>query len=477
MHQEDMPDVLVVDLDGTLLRSDMLYECFWSTLGQDWRDGAAAVSALMKGKASLKRQLATSAKIDATTLPYNDEVIALVTDWRENGGRTALVSATDQSVLDPIAAHLDLFDEVHGSDGQINLKGEAKARFLSEHFGDGGYAYVGDALADIPVWKAADKIFTVDAPHSLRESVNALGPEAQHLGAENRAFAPYLKALRPHQWLKNILVFLPMLVAHQFSGITLLQSLLAFVSFSLIASSVYVVNDLLDLSVDRSHPRKCRRPFAAGSIPIAHGTWMAGGLIALGTLIASLLGWSFLIIIAVYFITTTAYSLVLKRRVVVDICTLAALYTLRIVAGGAATGIELSVWLLAFAIFFFLSLAAVKRQAELVDTIERGKIDVSGRGYQVSDLPVISMMAISAGYVGVLVMALYVNSPDIAGLYSMPSALWGICFILLYWISRTVMIASRGQMHDDPVVFAVRDKISRVCFVIILCLAIAGTIA
>lgn len=476
MDQEVSRAVLAVDLDGTLLRSDMLFESFWSAIGRDWKCAPGVVKSLSSGRAALKRHLMEAAEVDVTTLPYDEEVIARVRAWREDGGKTALVTATDQEIANAIAEHLGIFDEVHGSDGTTNLKGEEKARFLTERFGEASYIYMGDSQPDLEVWKTAQKAITVNAPESVRDAASALEIEVEHMGQARRTARPYIKALRPHQWMKNVLVFLPMLAAHQILGGNCLLSLLAFIAFSLVASSVYVVNDLLDLAADRAHPRKRTRPFAAGDIPIAHGTWMAGGLLGAGILISAFLGGPFLMIMAVYFATTTAYSLVLKRRAVVDICTLAALYTLRIVAGGVATGISLSVWLLAFSVFFFLALAAVKRQAELVDNVKRGKLDVSGRGYSADDLPVISMMAISSGYVSVLVMALYVNSINVVELYSAPAFLWGICFVLLYWISRTVMIAHRGQMHDDPVVFAARDRISLTCFAIILCFALAGTI-
>lgn len=469
--------VLVADLDGTLLCSDMLFESFWSALSQDWRSPLRMLPALMAGRAALKRHLATASSIDVTALPYDPKVIAYVQAWRDTGGRTALVTASDHDLARAIAAHLGLFDEVHGSNGTQNLKGDRKGQFLEGRFGNKGFAYMGDAKADLPVWKRAAKAITVNAPATLRREAERVCESAEHLSTESKSAAAYLKALRPHQWLKNGLVFLPMMAAHELDGATLLLSILAFICFGLVASSVYVLNDLLDLAADRAHPRKRLRPFASGSIPIAHGTWMAGGLLVLGALLALNIGTSFLIVMGAYYLLTMAYSLVLKRRMVIDICVLAGLYTMRIIAGGAATGIPLSVWLLAFSVFFFLSLAAVKRQAELIDSAARGNLKASGRGYHVDDLPIISMIAISAGYVAVLVMALYVNSPNVVALYNHPEALWGICAVLLYWITRTVMIAHRGNMHDDPVVYAAKDRVSQICLVIILAFALAGALA
>lgn len=474
---ESTSALLVVDLDGTLLRSDMLHESFWSAFGRDWRTPFLAAKALTGGRAALKRHLAAAAVVDVSTLPYDRQVVAFIEEWRASGGRTALVTASDQEFAHAVADQLRIFDEVHGSDGRRNLKGERKAQFLEERFGPGHFAYMGDAAADLPVWRRAARAITVNAPAALRRKVERACESFEHLETEAGSVTPYIKALRPHQWLKNVLAFLPMLAAHQLDGQTFLLSFLAFVCFSLVASSVYVLNDLLDLAADRAHPRKRNRPFASGSIPIAHGAWMAAGLILLGAVLAIGIGWDFLLVMAGYYLLTTAYSLRLKRRIVIDICVLAGLYTARIVAGGVATGIPLSVWLLAFSVFFFLSLAAVKRQAELIDSTERGNLKASGRGYHVDDLPIISMIAIGAGYVSVLVMTLYVNSPAVVELYAHPEALWGVCAVLLYWITRAVMVAHRGNMHDDPVVYAAKDRISQMCLLIILGFVLAGTIA
>lgn len=468
--------MLIVDLDGTLLKSDMLHESFWSALGRNWRSPFLAAIALRQGKAALKDYLGSEANIDVSTLPYDDEVLAYIRAYRKNGGRVALVTACNQILADNIAKHLQIFDEVHGSDSARNLKGANKAAFLVERFGNEAFCYIGDARADLPVWQASQKIITVNAPPSLRQKAEALGKPIEHLATTSKSVRPYIKALRPHQWLKNILIFLPMLAAHQLDTATFLSSILAFLAFSLVASSVYIMNDLLDLNADRAHPRKRLRPFASGTVPIAHGSIMVLALLFGGTLIAAFLGWAFLLTLGVYYALTTAYSLTLKRRIIVDICVLAGLYTIRIIAGGFATGVELSVWLLAFSIFFFFSLAAVKRQAELVDMAKRGTLTAQGRGYHVEDLPIISMVGLAAGYISVLVMALYVNSPAVQKIYAFPHALWGICWVLLYWLTRMVLITHRGAMHDDPVVFAAKDRVSQICLVVMLGFATMGAL-
>ncbi len=471
-----MQPVLVVDLDGTLIRTDMLHETFWSAFAKDWTTPLRALAALGRGRAALKQVLADRAAVDVATLPYDEGVLARLRDWRAQGGRTALVSAADERLVAAVAAHLGLFNHAVGTTAGHNLKGEAKAARLVELFGTDGFHYMGDAEVDLPVWRAAGAAITVNAPPDLQHRVTQAVPGAEHLRTFTRSGRDYLRALRPHQWLKNLLVFVPMLAAHDLTPFTALYALTAFVAFSLIASSVYVLNDLLDLGADRAHPRKCRRPFASGAVPVAHGTAMAALLIGAGIVLAAPLGMGFVIVMAGYFGMTLAYSLYLKRRLVVDICALSTLYTFRILAGGAATALPISVWLLAFSVFFFFALAAVKRQAELVDSAAAGGLGAHGRGYRVEDLPLVSMMAIAAGYVSVLVMALYASSDEVTRLYSAPHMLWGICLVLLYWLSRMVMLTHRGRMHDDPVVFAVMDPVSRSCVIMVLALGIAGSL-
>ena len=469
-------ELLVVDLDGTLIQSDMLHESFWSAFSKNWLHLFFAMLALGRGKAALKEYLCSKSDIDYRTLPYHLGVIAFIKQHRKQGGRTALVTATHQVFARHIAEHLGLFDEVYGSDGGKNLKGPAKATFLLEKFGAGNFIYMGDAAADLPVWQVSNKILTVDATPFVRQQVERLGKPIEHLGKSVNSPQPYIKALRPHQWLKNLLIFLPMLSAHQFDSATAINGVLAFIAFSFVASSVYVLNDLLDLNADRAHPRKRFRSFASGTVPISHGSLLALALLGIGLLVATILGWIFLLTLVAYYMLTSAYSLSLKRIIIVDIGILAGLYTMRIFAGGVAMYIQLSVWLLAFSIFFFFSLAAVKRQAELVDMKERGRSMAKGRGYHVEDLPIISTVGLAAGYVSVLVMALYVNSPSVLETYAYPPALWGICCVLLYWLTRMVLITHRGLMHDDPIVFATKDMASQISLIIMLGLATVGAL-
>lgn len=453
--------VLVVDLDGTLLRSDMLHESFWSALARHASALPRAISALFKGRAALKAELAESAPLDPATLPYDDRVLARIEAWRAAGGRTALATATDQRLADRIAAHLGVFDEVHGSDPSRNLKGATKAALLTERFGERGYVYVGDSRADLPVWRAASAAVTVGAPGSVRAALEADGPPCLHLPRHDGGAArAVLRACRPHQWLKNLLVSVPFL-ADPAHGVAVLHLVLAaFVALSLTASAGYVLNDLLDLGDDRAHPRKRLRPFASGALSAATGSVLVPALLLAGFGTAALASPLLLGVVALYFVATMLYSIKLKRHSIVDIVMLAFLYTIRIIAGGIAIGATLSVWLLAFSMFLFFSLAAVKRLAELSDAETVGRA-VSRRDYRAEDRSVLSQMAVAAGYLGVLVLALYVDQPDVQERFGAPWLLWGVCPLLLFWISRMVLIAGRGDMHDDPLVWTLQNKTSR----------------
>lgn len=453
----------------------MLYECFWDLLSRDWRNVIYSIREFAKGSACMKRYIARVAVIDPSTLPYDTQIISYIKAWREKGGRTILVTASDQVVANIISDYLGIFDIAHGSNGLINFNGENRGIFLEESFGHKGFVYMANARTDLPVWKRAAKAISVNASKSLCREIETQLECFEHLTTVKKSAKYYLKALRPHQWLKNTLIFLPLLAAHKFNTHALHVSLLAFISFCLVASSVYIVNDLLDLYADRLHPRKKKRPFAAGKIMLSSGTHIGIILIFLGMYTAIIVGWKFFLLMFCYYILTTSYSLYIKRQIVIDIFMLAGLYTLRIVAGGVATETPLSVWMLAFSMFFFFSLAAVKRQAELVDNARRGKLKATGRGYHIDDLPVILMIAIGSGYISVLVLALYLNSPAVIALYTYPQALWVVCTVLLYWITRAIMIAHRGQMHHDPIIYAAKDRVSQLCFLIALTFVLIGS--
>jgi 4-hydroxybenzoate polyprenyltransferase len=359
-----------------------------------------------------------------------------------------------------IAARLELFDEILASDGQRNLKGPTKAAALVERYGTRGFDYVGDSRADLPVWREAREAVVIGSDRLARAAAE-VAKVTRRFTVPPRAVA-LLQALRPHQWSKNILLFLPLIAAHQLDdGASLLAASLAFVVFGLTASSVYLLNDLLDLPADRAHPRKRERPFAAGTLSLSSGVLLSP-LLLLTAVVLSLvfLPPLFTLILGGYYLLTTAYSFGLKRKPVVDVLVLAALYTARVIAGAAAVAIVPSFWLLAFSMFMFLSLALAKRYTELDGLRERGELTAAGRGWHVDDLPLVQSLGTGAGLACVLVLALYIDSEPAKRLYATPQALWLVCPLLLYWISRLWFKTHRGKMHDDPVVFALRDRVS-----------------
>ena len=464
---------LVVDLDGTLCRTDTLHEGLLALATTRPLALLQVPKWASEGRAGLKERLADQGVVAPDELPFNDAVIEMLKAARAEGRRTALVSAADHRQVTAVAEALGLFDEAYGTAEGQNLKGAAKAAFLNQHFGAGKFDYIGDSRADLPVWQAARRAITVRAGAGLREAAKAANPNVSHIDPPESRTHDMLRALRPHQWSKNLLMFLPAFAAHDFTS--LFSVLLGFIAFCLTASAVYVINDLLDLAADRAHPRKQKRPFAAGDLSAATGVAMSGGLLLVALILGLLTGNAFFIaILALYLAVTFAYSFWLKRRLIVDVITLAGLYTVRIIAGAVAAGVVLSPWLLGFSMFLFLSLAAVKRQAELTDQMKSGR-ESAGRAYQVDDLPVLRGVALSASQGAVLVMALYISSNDVQMLYSEPAILWLICPILLYWSMRMVMKAHRGAMPDDPIVFAATDRVSLI--LIIACATLVGMAA
>ncbi len=467
--------ILIVDMDQTLLRTDMLFECLCSAIGRDWRNLFFALFAWRGGRAHLKRYLAGATNIDFARMPYNSQVIHFIENWRKAGGRTALVSGSDVALAQAAADHVGLFDEVHGSDGRSNLKGENKAQFLQDQFGADGFAYMGDAWADIEVWKRADRAITVNAGPALRRRAEQVCDATCHLESERPGISAYAKVLRPYQWVKNTLVFLPILSSHQFDQTHLLLALLGFFCFCLVASGSYALNDLLDIEADRVHQHKRHRAFASGSIPLSHGLSMSFGLIASGIGWAAVISFEFFFFLSLYLMLATAYSLILKRKAIVDIFALSLLYGIRILAGSAVTDITISHWLLAFSGFLFLSLAAIKRQVELLGNSRLGASTSPGRGYNVGDLPIVSMIAVATGYASILVLMLYTGSSSVTLLYSHPQALWGACAVLFFWITNTVFAAHRGEMHHDPIIYAFADRTSQVCLVTFVLFVIAAS--
>ena len=467
---------LCIDCDGTLIRTDLLHESVLLLVKASPLSLLKLPFWLMKGKAHLKQQIAQRVSLNAQSLPYEPEVLELIKHARTQGRNVVLATASPRGQAEAIATHLALFDRVEATDANTNLAGHNKAAHLEKLFGRGGFDYAGNSRADLPVWAASAGAIVVSSSQSLRKAAAASVAVLQVVKPLPQSLKVYAKAIRVHQWLKNLLVFVPVLAAHQISPGPIKAALLAFVSFSLCASAVYVINDLLDLSSDRLHARKRNRPFASGALPISQGLVMAPALLLTSALIATQLPLAFAATLLAYFVVTCLYSFWLKNQVIVDVLMLASLYTSRIIAGSAATLIVPSFWLLAFSMFMFLSLAIVKRYSEMLVAIQQNKTKAAGRGYLVSDMPVLVSLGASAGYMAILILALYVNSPDLNGLYPRRWALWLALPPLLYWISRVWMKTHRGEMHDDPVVFAATDKQSWILAVLIGCALLAATI-
>ncbi|MHA6846592.1 UbiA family prenyltransferase [Ralstonia syzygii] len=454
---------LVIDLDGTLIRSDILIESGFAYLkSAPHRFYEPLLWLARGGKSALKARLADATDLDVTVLPYDAAVLEWLSAERASGRTLVLATASHERYAQAISAHLGLFDKTFATNDSINLSARNKRDRLVAEYGEKGFDYVGNSHDDVVVWQSAERAYVVNPDGGVERAARRLGNVERVIDSRPSPLKAWCKSLRMHQWLKNLLIFVPLLAGHLLgSPEQVLEALLAFLAFGLCASSVYLLNDLLDLEDDRHHPVKRKRPFASGALPLLWGGGMFPILLVTAFLVAWLfLPWRFAAVLLGYYALTLAYSAFLKRRVMIDVVVLAALYTIRIIAGAAAVGAHLTFWLLAFSMFLFLSLALVKRYAELHATRARGLLKTRGRGYEASDLPMISSLGSAAGYLAVLVLALYIQDAKTASLYRHPQAIWLACPLMLYWVSRTWIITHRGQMHDDPVVFAIRDRVS-----------------
>nr|WP_272874847.1 UbiA family prenyltransferase [Roseomonas marmotae] len=465
---------LCVDLDGTLTPSDTLVEGLLALLASrhlPW----ALHGLLTGGRALLKQRVAEATLMDATLLPYNTSLLTYLQEEKRRGRQLVLVTAADISVARGVAEHhAGLFDEVMASDGRRNLKGEAKAQALVERFGAGNFAYIGNDATDVAIWRVAQAGILVNA--SRRTA--AAARRATRVEAEFKRDMPVplalLRAMRPHQWAKNLLVIVPVFTAHAaLDPASWMAALLAFVAFCATASGIYLFNDLTDLAADRRHPRKRMRPFASGAVPLTTGFLTGAALLAIGLLLAAAAG--ALLVLLLYAVLSVAYSMKLKELPLVDVFVLAALYTLRIVAGGEATGHIISLWLICFSSFLFLSLALVKRVEELQSAAERGKGALSRRGYTPADLPILRGFGCASAFSASLVLALFVQAEAMqAQRYASPALLWALVPLMLFWQCRLWLSAARGYMHDDPIIYAARDWVS---WLVALCVFLVLTAA
>lgn len=463
---------LVVDLDGTLTPVDTLVESFIRLVRSNPLLAFFVLGWLLRGRAYMKQRIAQEANLDVSLLPLNEPLVAYIKQQRQLGRTIILATAADRSIAEKMAKRIGVFDSVHASDGQLNLKGRAKLNEIRSRVGH-DFVYAGDSKADLPIWLAAKAAILVGAKPQLAQQVRKAVPVENEFEIPRPGVAAWMKALRAHQWLKNLLIFLPLLTSFSFtSSSSVIAAALGFLAFGLAASATYIGNDLWDLDADRSHPRKNRRAFASGAISPIHGVTVAFVLLVTALCIGYWVQPAFLGVLLVYLIATTAYSWTLKRRVLVDVITLALLYTLRVLAGAVAIQVAVTPWLLAFCTFFFLSLALVKRCSELMSAQQGGRSSASGRGYLVSDLTVLWPLGIGSGLCAVVVFGLFVTDAIATRRYANHYLLWSVGVGLIYWIARLWIKTGRGEMHDDPIVFTVKDGVTRQALVAIVCLTV-----
>jgi 4-hydroxybenzoate polyprenyltransferase/phosphoserine phosphatase len=480
---------LCVDLDGTLVKSDTLHDSALAVARHHPRALVNIPGWLVQGKAALKRHLANLIQLDVVHLPYNRELLQYLEQQRASGRPLYLATAADADTANRIAAHLGLFTGVLASDGQLNLAGENKLAAFQSRFGD-NFSYIGNALPDLPLLQHCQEPMVANPTPSLRAALRkARITPIRTFDERASPFKAWLKAIRLHQWAKNVLIFLPLLLAHAWTPGLAAAAALAFLSFGLCASATYIVNDLLDLDADRQHPRKRLRPFASGDLSALAGVvvvvlFLAASLTlamlvprvidALSPAFSLLHAHRFLVWLGIYLVATLAYSLRFKRVALVDVIVLSGLYTVRILAGSAATGVPVSTWLAGFSIFFFLSLAFVKRFAELENLRERGGVSIGGRGYHVADIEQLRSFGSASGYASVVVLTLYISNLDAAQLYRHTNRLWLLVPVMLLWISRLWLQASRGQLDEDPVVYAITDRRSLLLGLVVVAIVISA---
>lgn len=466
---------LCVDLDGTLLAADTLWEGAAVILLRNPLMLFALLYWLTKGKGRLKHEVAARSRREPSDWPYREVVLKRLARERKSGRQVILVTGAAENVARGVAAHAGVFSLVLHSSPEINLTSIRKREKLVAEYGEGGFDYMGNSRDDIPVFEAARKAIVVAPDRAAEKWRRAHDAEKLDTGRNSRLAA--LKSIRVHQWAKNVLIGVPMVLNHDILHLdAVIRVVLAFFAFSFLASAVYVVNDLSDLANDRRHPTKRNRPLASGQMSVPMGLAIALCLLLASLSMTLLLPLEFALVLAFYAMATTAYTFVLKRKLLVDVFTLAGLYTVRIIAGSAAGGTDLSFWLLSFSIFFFLSLALVKRYVELDEYDGRDGNQVPGRGYMAVDFEMVGQAGVSSAFASALVLALYIHSNEMREMYQMPLALWPLCPLVLYMLLRIWMLARRRLLHDDPVVFLMRDWRSLVIMAIGGVLVLAGTL-
>jgi 4-hydroxybenzoate polyprenyltransferase len=457
-------EFLCTDLDGTILIGDTFWESFLTLVGVHPWYVFLIPYWLLRGKAALKHEISRRVRLNVATLPVREELIQFLRQEKQGGRKIILATGADSKIANAVAEYFGFFEAVLASDGITNLTGEKKKEAIQEIVRGKNFDYIGNGTDDIPIWKAASTAILVGPSPRLLKSVKKTSAVGGVVKSYENYWGSLWRSLRPEHWIKNFLVFVPIVMAHELHDATrLMRVLIVFVSFSLCASGVYLLNDLFDLEADRLHPKKKLRPLPSGKLPVQVGLISAPLLMLAGFLVAAQLPAKFVLVtVFLYTATTTLYSTYVKRIPILDVLLLTALYLMRILGGGIAADVHVSPWLIAFSMFLLLSLAFSKRQAELIDqTITGGtQARASKRGYREQDTGILQQFGVTSGYLSVLVLALYVNGTDVTRLYRHPQVIWLACPMLLFWISRVWFLASRGKLSEDPVVFAARDPIS-----------------
>ena len=461
VRSENRAIPLAVDLDGTLIATDLLWEGLFALLKKNPLNIFLIPIWLLRGPAYLKQAIAKAVDIDPATLPYRPEVLKRLRKEQAEGRQLVLATGTPRKFAEEIARHLDLFDAVLATDGEENLTAERKRKALVDAYGDGGFDYAGNSRHDLKVFDAARQAIVVAPDRAARRW------QSQHacelIPAQDPDLRSIIKMLRVHQWLKNSLIAVPVVLAHKYFNLEMLvQTLLAFISFSAAASAIYIINDFFDLAQDRAHPTKRLRPFASGRLSVPFGLVATTMLLVVSLSVAVCTSIEFMGVLLVYLVATTAYSLSIKRMLLMDVLVLAGLYTLRILGGAAATGVDVSFWLLAFSIFFFLSLALVKRYVELRTSSLNAGENIAGRAYRSEDQEMIAQAGMASAFAAALVLALYIDSSAVRELYPHPWLVWPLAPIVLYLTMRIWLLARRDELHEDPVVFIIRDWRSQI---------------
>ncbi|MDR2188235.1 MAG: UbiA family prenyltransferase [Azonexus sp.] len=456
---------LVVDLDGTLTPTDTLHESLIQLVKQSPLNLFRLPLALLKGKAVFKEEVAAQVDIDPVQLPYRQDVLDYIRSEKAKGRPIILATAAHASIAKNVANYLDLFDQVLATESDRNLKGAVKLQTIRAKVGE-KFSYAGDSATDLPIWQAASSAILVGVEAKTADDVKRTTTIEHEFPKESVNLKVWLRALRVHQWLKNLLLFVPLLTAFLFHDVgKLITMCIAFLAFSFAASGTYILNDLWDLNNDRQHPRKRNRPFASALLPIHHGLAMSASILGLAFVMGILVSPAFVLILFLYVVLTTAYSWLLKTYVLIDVLMLSLLYTLRILAGSIAVAIPVSSWLFAFSVFIFLSLALVKRCAEMVSLKQANREIARGRDYRVSDLVILWPMGVGTALSAVVIFGLFISTPETQARYAKPQLLWLVAVGLIYWLGRLWVKTSRGEMHDDPVVYAIKDRGSRVVMI------------